>query len=244
MTSLVKRFPRNVNGKDYCVGDVHGHKTRLMKILESIGFDETKDRLFSVGDNVDRGPESEEMLELIRIAKWYHPALGNHDWMLVQHHERHAVLTDENYLKNGGAWAMALPPEIRQGYVDIVRTLPMAIEVEGRYGKIGIIHADVIGDDWDMTMGTLENHPNIVYPFHMHFMWDRYRILHEVEYEVQGVYKLVVGHTPVKQPLRLANVLAIDTGGWRTFEQSPKLAFTLYNITDDEVMFIEFDKDM
>ena len=242
--SLVQRFDCNTKGRDFCIGDTHGRYTRLTKILDAIGFDPTKDRLFSVGDLVDRGEESEAMLELAKTASWFHPALGNHDWMLVQHHEHHAIFSNQDYLNNGGAWAMALPAEIRQGYVDLVKSFPMAIEVDSPHGKFGIIHADVLGDDWDLTVEALERHPNIVYPSHMHFMWDRNRILHEVEREVSGVYKLLVGHTPVKQPLRLANVVAIDTGGWRSFDYAPKLAFTLYNITDDEVMFIEFDKDM
>ena len=52
------RFAQNTVGRDFAVGDIHGCFTELQRGLEAIGFDPSTDRLFSVGDLVDRGPES------------------------------------------------------------------------------------------------------------------------------------------------------------------------------------------
>ncbi|MCA4078770.1 metallophosphoesterase, partial [Pseudomonas kurunegalensis] len=54
----IKRFAANRAGRDFAVGDIHGHFTRLQAALDSAGFDPAIDRLFSVGDLVDRGPDS------------------------------------------------------------------------------------------------------------------------------------------------------------------------------------------
>ena len=51
------RFARNVGGRDFAVGDIHGCFSHLSRSLEAIGFDAAVDRLFSVGDLVDRGPD-------------------------------------------------------------------------------------------------------------------------------------------------------------------------------------------
>lgn len=50
----VKHFTENLQGIDYACGDIHGCFTKLRSVLEAINFDESKDRLFSVGDLVDR----------------------------------------------------------------------------------------------------------------------------------------------------------------------------------------------
>ena len=60
------RIPRNVSGRDFAVGDVHGHFSRLRQSLDRLGFDPALDRLFSVGDLVDRGPENEQVLDWLR----------------------------------------------------------------------------------------------------------------------------------------------------------------------------------
>lgn len=52
----------NRRGRDIAVGDVHGHFQRLQQALDAVGFDPAIDRLFSVGDLVDRGPDSEQAL--------------------------------------------------------------------------------------------------------------------------------------------------------------------------------------
>ena len=56
--AVLVRFGQNPDGRDYVVGDIHGMFHHLEVLLNDIGFDEDCDRLFSVGDLVDRGPHS------------------------------------------------------------------------------------------------------------------------------------------------------------------------------------------
>ena len=58
-------IPKNIKGRDFVVGDIHGHYDLLKTELKTVGFDKQKDRLFSVGDIIDRGPKSEECLTLL-----------------------------------------------------------------------------------------------------------------------------------------------------------------------------------
>lgn len=75
---MIKRFGINTSGKDWAVGDIHGHFTLLQKALDAVGFDQAVDRLFSVGDMVDRGPECEDVIRWLNLP-WFHPVRGNHD---------------------------------------------------------------------------------------------------------------------------------------------------------------------
>ncbi|MBU2743239.1 metallophosphoesterase, partial [Acidithiobacillus albertensis] len=68
--------------RDFIVGDLHGHPDVLYRLMDQVGFDVDTDRLFSVGDLVDRGPNSAAAMDLLD-APWFYPVLGNHDAMLL-----------------------------------------------------------------------------------------------------------------------------------------------------------------
>ncbi|MDD2748662.1 metallophosphoesterase [Acidithiobacillus thiooxidans] len=72
----------NPVGRDFIVGDLHGCRALLDGLLAQVSFDTEKDRLFSVGDLVDRGPDSAGCLALLK-EPWFYPVLGNHDAMLM-----------------------------------------------------------------------------------------------------------------------------------------------------------------
>ena len=56
-TNLSPHLGRNEKGRDLVVGDVHGHFATLRRALDELEVGE-HDRVFSLGDLVDRGPDS------------------------------------------------------------------------------------------------------------------------------------------------------------------------------------------
>ena len=69
---LIRRFSPNRLGRDLAVGDIHGYFALLQQALDSIDFDPERDRLFSVGDLTDRGPECAKALDWL-ARPWFHP---------------------------------------------------------------------------------------------------------------------------------------------------------------------------
>lgn len=207
-----KRFKENTAGRDFAVGDIHGHFTKLQQALDAAGFDPAVDRLFSVGDLVDRGPESEDVIRWLD-KPWFHPVRGNHDDYVC----RYDTCDIGNWLQNGGSWFVGLPSLEQANYAVMFRELPIAIEIETPAGLVGIVHADCPFPSWQELVQELE-HPESEKRLKLvknTCLWSRKRIELSEDCGVEGIHAVVVGHDPRRHPVVLGNVHFIDTGAWK-----------------------------
>lgn len=211
---LVRRFAPNSRGRNLIVGDIHGCFGRLQARLDAVGFDpDAGDRLFSVGDLIDRGAESDAVLDWLD-RPWFHPVLGNHEQMALLYTvgEQDA----EEYAANGGAWFLHSSEVRRDEIARRLAGLPVAIELATPGGTVGIVHADCPAEAWSDFIEVLEsNHDEASLEGLIDdALWSRDRCLGWCEDEVEGVRAVVVGHTAMMRWMTLGNVIHIDTGAW------------------------------
>lgn len=204
------KVARNELGRDFAVGDLHGHFSRLQASLDQLGFDPSRDRLFSVGDLVDRGPENEAVLDWLE-RPWFYAVQGNHEDYAIRHVRTGRVDVD-NWRGYGGGWFLDLPAERQKVYAEAFAQLPIAIEVETRDGAVGLLHADCPVLFWPRLESALQDRYQRTSAA---CQWSRDRLRQMDRTGIRGVRAVVAGHTPVAAPLLLGNVYHIDTEGWK-----------------------------
>jgi serine/threonine protein phosphatase 1 len=208
---LFKQFAPNLDGRDFAVGDIHGCFTALDAALNELGFNRETDRLFSVGDLVDRGPESIQALDWLKFP-WFHAVRGNHEQMAIDY----GTGRDSGeyiYSQNGGAWNIANSLPVRREIAAVFDALPYAIEVQTETGLVGIVHAECPTDSWFELTGDLVD--GRVHRYTDYLLWSRDRYNYQYTSEIQDVKAIIVGHTPhTTENLQFGNVHYIDTAGW------------------------------
>jgi len=211
----VVRHPLNTTGRDFVMGDAHGTFSVVAAALQGVHFDWRRDRLFSVGDLVDRGPESRRALAFMRNPR-IHALRGNHEDMFLEIYD-HVADPDEDLLRhwtrrNGMSWWMDVPKDERLALIAAFRDLPIAMEIETTRGLVGLVHGEVPPDmDWGTFTTAIEageKHTT------KSALWGRTRIEHGIDAGVRGVDRVFCGHTIVEGPTRLGNVYFIDSGSF------------------------------
>jgi len=190
-------YPLNTEGKDFVMGDLHGCFDKFEEKLEEVEFDFNNDRLFSVGDLIDRGPNSLECLKLIENP-WFFPVIGNHEDMMLR-----AVLKGQAkalWIMNGGDWSLTEKYGTLKTLCDkMLAEVPLTLTISTAKGDVGITHAQVSSDMF------LEVTEQVI-------LWSRENIENGIEVKMLDVAKTYHGHTPVAAPVVLGDNEYIDTG--------------------------------
>ena len=131
----------------WAVGDIHGDYQLLQSRLHQLSFCPETDLLISVGDNIDHGPESLNVLRLLN-QPWFTSAKGNHEAMALEAFET----GDGNmWLARGGDWFFDLNDSEQQEAIDLLlkfHHLPHIIEITNDTIKYVIAHADYPGKEY------------------------------------------------------------------------------------------------
>lgn len=187
--------------KIIAVGDIHGCRHELERLLDTIPFDPSRDLLVFLGDYIDRGPEPRKVLEILVGLMERHPGhvrclMGNHEWMFLRYLEG----TDTHlYLLNGGETTIAdyfvpgkgvIVPDRHKKFLD---SLDLFLET----GSYIFVHAG-LRPGVPLAEQTQDD-----------LLWIR-------EEFISSFYdwgkRVVFAHTPRKDPIIQPNKIGIDTG--------------------------------
>jgi serine/threonine protein phosphatase 1 len=189
--------------RTFVIGDVHGCAATLRRLVEELLRPLPGERIYLLGDLIDRGPDSRGVLDFIFELRERGLSVesirGNHEEMFLQ--------ADDDYLQelwgaNGGLATLASfradgPGDIPHRYRDFLDSLPLFILLE----EFVIVHA-----------GLNFNRPS---PFNdtEAMLWTRSPF---VDRQRIGGRRLICGHTPTPLTLLEASLnsgkIMLDNG--------------------------------
>ena len=77
-------------GKIFAIGDIHGCYDKLRRLMERLPYDPEQDTLVFLGDYIDRGGQSREVLDYLcqlhRQGKNVVMLIGNHEYLMLEYH--------------------------------------------------------------------------------------------------------------------------------------------------------------
>lgn len=214
---VVRRLHANLKGRDLYVGDIHGCYELFEQALERNNFDPAADRVISVGDLVDRGPDSERCLELLEES-WFYAVMANHeDLLLGSIAYRNGDLRASSYydchMANGGGWIDAVAGPQLGHYAGLVMELPHVLVVGAGEQRINVVHAEFPDGTTDEAIDA--GLPGVM-PAEL--IWSRRIMRASIPLPAmqEGLSLTVCGHTPDENVrLRLSH-LCLDTGAFFT----------------------------
>lgn len=213
--SLVKVWDKEIKGKLYAVGDIHGCYNLLMNRLNEIGFDFENDLLVAVGDLVDRGAQNIECIELLS-KPWFASIRGNHEDLCIG--GMYNESSKRCHVENGGEWFYMLDGQAMYNIAKTFAELPVALEITHKGRKYGFVHGHIEQNNWDdfnnsIGVSAFRDPAQLA-------MWGRDRLdTDNLQYtHVSGVDFVIMGHTVTQKPVRRDNCIWIDTGAvhWGT----------------------------
>jgi bis(5'-nucleosyl)-tetraphosphatase (symmetrical) len=127
----------------YAIGDVQGCDDELGDLLGKLAFSPQRDRVWFVGDLVNRGPQSLAVLRRIRsLGAAAAVALGNHDLHLL------AVALGGARIRGGDTLDELLAAPDRDELLDWLISRPLMLEDTGL--KLVLLHAG-LPPQWDLA---------------------------------------------------------------------------------------------
>lgn len=236
---MIQHLTLNALGRDFVIGDIHGCFNALDQALGHIGFNPSCDRLLSVGDLVDRGPENMQALHYLQ-QPWFHAVLGNHDWT----HAWDATPTFRlsNHDKSDTAWAQSVRESAEYTALsDQFKRLPLIMDIETGRGLVGIVHAEVrpTYTCWHEVLELVNRYQSMAeVDIANRLLTGRTRLRKHAmlpyDRQVEGVSMVISGHTCVARPTWVGNSLFIDTGLVYGIQQvdGDDAGLSLINLTD------------
>lgn len=235
-----KHLPVNAHGRDFVIGDLHGMFDLLVRHLDNHSFDPAVDRVFSVGDLVDRGPDSLKCIQLT-LNPWFHAIRGNHEQSILVLGKQFMSYEDVSIIKHlskvGADWVFK-DNSLSDAFFEalpLMESLPLVIQVGDDGSGFGVVHADVSGidswqsvvamlhrraldDNWADFLGSHSFSDDSQDPFLHHLLYGRKTLknltrgkLQVHDAHIKGIPFVFFGHTVIERPVQFANRIYLDT---------------------------------
>ncbi len=145
----------------YVVSNLHGNYAKFKELLKVISFKDS-DIMYVLGDIVDYGEESMELVGDLSVRYNIYPIVGEHDYMAVKMLSgfekmlKSGETPDKKFIAKMTEWAAdggqvtldafrTLDAEMREGIIDYLSDMTLYEEVEAGGRDFLLVHAGIAG---------------------------------------------------------------------------------------------------
>lgn len=258
--NIRETYEANFSGRDFVVGDVHGAFPLLEVALRDLKFDCNRDRMFFLGDLVDRGPEVMKVLKLFMSGwgKWAFSIAANHELMFVDWMNENRNGYGFFFARNGGSWAIPnVDDPLLMEFALAASTFPRMVTLQKCDGKqVHLIHAELDPAGETVTDAMISDPEKLLQMMTRinrngdTSFWGRgtfgYMRKKPKDWEIgdwakekikaqwfsEELSMIISGHTILKQPTKVGKLFCIDTGAYGCFEEDalPEDALSIYEV--------------
>ena len=187
----------------YVIGDIHGCYDKLIALMDKINIDLDSEKLVFLGDYIDRGPDSYEVVEYLINLKEKYPDIiflkGNHEDML----EKYISEVDRfTYLINGGQQTL-------ESYSRYYKPTDESLIPETHFEFFESLVLYHETDHYIFVHAGLRKNVPLEKQKPEDMLWIRKNFI-QSNYDFGK--QVVFGHTPLPEPLLQPNKIGIDTG--------------------------------
>ena len=217
------------------IGDIHGCLHPLKKLIKQIE-PEADDQLVFLGDMIDRGKHSKEVIDyLIKLSSRYscHFIMGNHELLYLDYLKNR---NPDQWLQNGGhatlkSYKSDDGRDLPEKHLHLLRHCHYFLETEHYFFTHGGLDPELSIKD------------NLRYYKPEEFCWQRVHL--QSSFLERNSYKwektLVCAHTTLPLPVNLEKLIAIDTGC--VYTEKPHLGWLTAVILPERRMFQVENRD-
>lgn len=143
MPSAVKvaHLSANSRGRDFVIGDLHGSTALLREQMGKVAFNPAVDRILSVGDLIDRGPDSPGALALLD-QPWFFAVCGNHDQALID--TTLYAQDPAGWMSMGGEWVLKHTLDERLDWALRLALLPHILVIGAGRKRFQLVHGSAV----------------------------------------------------------------------------------------------------
>ena len=201
----------------YAISNIHGNYTKFKEMLDKIAFSDN-DIMYVLGDIVDFGDETMEVVCDLSVRMNVYPVMGEHDAMAYKMlsgfddmvkkggtPDADFISEMQTWSKDGGDKTMAafraLDPDMKEGVLDYLADMPCYEVAEAGGVKFLLVHAGIAGFEKGKALDNYEPE-------------DFYTEALDMNKDYFNRTCIVVGHTPTADGkiTRKGKNIAIDCG--------------------------------
>lgn len=189
--------------KIFVVGDIHGCFDKLYVLMDKIPINYDQDQLIFIGDYIDRGPNSFDVVNYLIDFKKLVPKTiflkGNHEDMLQNYLDGSDRFT---YLLNGGQRTL-------DEYLNRSNN-PISFPIPAEHLEFfNSLHLYYQTEEYIFVHAGLRKKVPLESQEEMDLLWIRDDF---IQTDFNFGKRVIFGHTPFKKPLLRTNKIGIDTG--------------------------------